>query len=214
MTRKTPDLSVYLVTDAALAGDRGVLRTVREALRGGVTTVQLRDKAASDAAVAAMARHIKAMTDDAGAALLVNDRLAVANAVGADGLHVGQEDGDVAAIRAALRADAFLGLSVETPAQARAVDPAVVDYVGAGPVFATATKPDHAAPTGLDGLAEIRRLSPVPVVAIGGLSLAHVAGVMAVGAAGVAVVSAICAAVDAEAAARDLRTAVDAARAT
>jgi thiamine-phosphate pyrophosphorylase len=192
-------LSVYFVTPDG-AEDALVLA----ALRGGVSVVQLRDKTASDAAMVAQARRLKPLCTAAGVPLIVNDRLAVALAAGADGLHVGQGDGDVAAMRAALGPGRLLGLSIEAEAQLAAIPPGVVDYVGIGPVRATATKPDHAAPLGMAGLAAAVARSPVPAVAIGGVGLADVAALKAMGCAGLAVVSAISGAADPEAAARAL----------
>ena len=212
MTRPPFDPSVYLVTDPDLCAGRGVVETVRRAVAGGATLVQLRDKQADDATLIQAGRAIKAALDGSGVPLIVNDRLDVARAIGADGLHLGQNDGDPAAVRAALPATALLGLSIEHADQARGIDPTVIDYVGAGPVRATATKPGHAPPIGWAGLARICARSPVPVVAIGGLTVADAGAALAAGAAGLAVVSAICAAADPTAAARDLTQAVTEAR--
>lgn len=196
------DLTLYLVTDPSAPA--GVVETAEAAARGGATLVQLRDKDASNAALGARIRDLKARLDPLGAPLILNDRPDIARATSCAGAHIGQSDGAVAAARAALGAEAILGLSIETPAQLDGVDWSAVDYVGAGPVKATSTKPDHAPPIGFDGLAEIRRLCPVPVVAIGGLGAADAAGAKAAGASGLAVVSAICAAADPEAAAREI----------
>lgn len=190
--------SVYFVTPDG-ASDALVLAAVR----GGATAVQLRDKRASDADLVARTRRLRAHLAPLGVPLIVNDRLAVALAGGADGLHVGQSDGDPARMRAALGPDAILGLSIETEAQLAAV-PAGIDYLGVGPVRATASKPDHAAPLGLAGLARIVRAAPVPSVAIGGVGAADIPDLKAAGCAGIAIVSAIAGAPDPEAAARDL----------
>ncbi|MCA8931734.1 MAG: thiamine phosphate synthase, partial [Rhodospirillaceae bacterium] len=131
MSRRLPDLSVYLVTDPQACRRRGVAETVRLAVVGGVTCVQVRDKQASDTALVDIARSAKAALAGSGVPLIVNDRLAVAQAVAADGLHLGQGDGDPAAARAALGPRAILGLSIDHPGQLAAVDPRVVDYVGA-----------------------------------------------------------------------------------
>lgn len=205
-------MSVYLVTDPAICAARGVEATVAAALAGGATAVQLRDKAASDDALHPLATRLQTLTRQAGALFVVNDRVDLANTVGADALHIGQQDGDPLAVRAALRPEIALGLSIETLAQARAAPAGVVDYIGAGPVFATATKADHATPVGLHGLSAICAASPAPAVAIGGLGVAQTAAAIRAGAAGVAVVSAICAAEDPEAAARRLAAAVRAGR--
>ncbi|MCH4565188.1 MULTISPECIES: thiamine phosphate synthase [Halomonas] len=196
------DLSLYLVTDPGLCADRGLVDTVVAAVRGGVTLVQLRDKHASDAELIDQARRLKAALAGSGVPLIINDRPEVALAAGADGLHLGQDDGDVAAARAALGERAILGLSVQTHAQLARLDPGPLDYLGLGPVFATPTKHDHARPLGFDGLAALVAASPLPTVAIGGLKAEHAAAVRSAGADGLAVISAICGQPDPEAAAR------------
>jgi thiamine-phosphate pyrophosphorylase len=200
--RPSIDLSVYLITDPTLCAERGVVETALAAVQGGVRMVQLRDKAASDEALLRQGRLLKEALAGTGALLIVNDRVEVAAAIGADGVHVGQSDAAVAVARRMLGAHAIVGLSVPSVEHARALDPELVDYVGVGPVFATTTKSDHAAPLGFDGLARVCAASALPAVAIGGLSVANVAAVFAVGARGLAVVSAICAAPDPESAAR------------
>ena len=196
------DLSVYLITDPLLCAGRGVIETALAAVRGGVKIVQLRDKTASDAELISLGRALKQALAGSGALLIVNDRVEVARAIGADGIHVGQSDAAAADARKALGPDAIIGLSIQTTEQAAALDPAIVDYIGVGPVFATATKPDHAPPLGFDGLARVCAASALPAVAIGGLSAAHARAVFAAGARGLAVVSGICAAEKPEAAAR------------
>jgi thiamine-phosphate pyrophosphorylase len=138
-----------------------------------------------------------------GVKLIVNDRVEVAIATGAHGLHIGQGDGDPLTIRRRIGPGMILGLSVETEALARSV-PRGIDYIGAGPVRATATKPDHATPIGFDGLARIVRTAALPTVAIGGIAHADAAAVKAAGAVGMAVVSAISRAPDPQAAMRAL----------
>ncbi len=203
------DLRLMLVTDAAMMARRGLLATVRAAVAGGVTIVQLRDKQASDAELIGMARALGAALRPLGIPLIVNDRPEAAKAADADGVHVGQEDGDPAAARALLGPEALIGLSVTHAGEAGTVDPAVVDYVGLGPVFASATKADAAPPLGLAGLLGVGAMLPVPIVAIGGIDTGNAGAIMAAGAAGVAVVSAICAADDPRAAAAALRGAIE-----
>lgn len=202
------DLSVYLVLDPELCAARGMVETARLAVKGGVTMVQLRDKAADTGAMIATGRALKAALAGSGVPLIVNDDVAAAVEIGAEGVHVGQSDMAAEAARAAMGPGKIVGLSVERPDLARAVDPRVVDYVGAGPVFATRTKPDHKAPIGFDGLAAIVAAAPVPAVAIGGLRPAHAPQVLAAGAKGLAVVSAICGRPDPARAARVLARAV------
>ncbi|MCE8034868.1 MAG: thiamine phosphate synthase [Halomonas sp.] len=196
------DLSLYLVTDPELCARHGLVETVVAAVRGGVTVVQLRDKRASDGEMIDQARRLKAALAGSGVPLIINDRLAVAMESGADGLHMGQDDGDVAAARSALGEEAILGLSVQNHTQLAHIDPVALDYLGFGPVFATSTKRDHATPLGFDGLAALVAASPLPAVAIGGLKAEHARQVWGAGAKGPAVVSAICGQPDPEAAAR------------
>ncbi|MFG6665602.1 thiamine phosphate synthase [Halomonas sp. HNIBRBA4712] len=186
------DLSLYLVTDAALCRKHGLEHTVMEAVRGGVSVVQLRDKQASDAAMIDEARRLKALLAGTGVPLIINDRLDVAIKSGADGLHVGQSDAAALDARAALGPNAIIGLSINTREQLDRAPLAALDYLGLGPVFATASKQDHAAPLGLAGLAELVRASRLPTVAIGGLKAEHAGAVFAAGAGGLAVISAIC----------------------
>lgn len=193
------NLSIYFVTP-----DGADEALVAAAVRGGATVVQLRDKTASDATMIATARCLKAMLAPLGVPLIVNDRVEVMLAAKADGLHVGQGDAPVAEVRAQIGADRILGLSIETAAQLAALPAGVVDYIGVGPVRATASKADAAAPLGLEGLARIVRAAPVPAVAIGGVGLADVPALKRMGAAGLAVISAIAGAPDPEAAARAL----------
>ncbi|MGO2131999.1 MAG: thiamine phosphate synthase [Halomonas sp.] len=196
------DLSLYLVTDPQLCESYGLVETVAAAVRGGVTVVQLRDKQASDAEMTQQARQIKQAIAGSGVPLIINDRLEVALASGADGLHIGQDDGDVTAARKALGPEAILGLSVQHLDQLTQLNTDTLDYLGLGPVFATATKGDHATPIGFDGLAVLVAASPLPSVAIGGLKKEHVDAVHKSGAEGLAVVSAICGTPDPEAATR------------
>ena len=210
--RRCPDLSLYLVLDPGLCAGVGMVETARAAVAGGATVVQLRDKLADTGRMIETGRALKAALAGTGAALIVNDDVAAAIEIGADGLHIGQGDMPVAQARERIGAAMVLGLSVETPALAAEVDPAQVDYVGAGPVFATPSKLDHKAPVGFDGLAAQVAASPVPAVAIGGLKADHVARAFGAGASGVAVISAICGQPDPETAAQRLRSAIDRAR--
>ncbi|MDN3555809.1 thiamine phosphate synthase [Halomonas maura] len=196
------DLSLYLVTDPRLCESHGLVETVMAAVRGGVSLVQLRDKHASDAELVSLARRLKTALAGSGVPLIINDRLEVALAGGADGLHIGQDDGEVADARAALGPEAILGLSVQTPEQLARLDARRLDYLGLGPVFATPSKHDHARPLGFAGLAELVAASPLPTVAIGGLKAEHARDVYRAGADGLAVISAICGTPDPEAAAR------------
>lgn len=201
-------LALYLVLDPTLCADYGLVETARAAVRGGATMIQLRDKDGSTARRVATGRALRDALAGTGVALIINDDVEAARAIGAEGAHIGQDDIDPAAARAMIGPGAILGLSVETEPLARAVDPGVVDYAGAGPVFATGTKPGHKPAVGLDGLARLVAACPVPAVAIGGLKAEHAASVLATGAAGLAVVSAICGAPDPEGATRGLAQAI------
>ena len=194
---------LYVVTDAY--APLPVAEQARAAARGGAWAVQLRDKRATDAQIAELVGTLLPDFDRMGVRLIVNDRIEVARRTGVHGLHVGQGDGDPAAIRALIGPDKLLGLSVESEAQARWV-PGCVDYIGAGPVRATASKPDHAPPIGFGGLAGIIAACRVPTYAIGGLGGGDAAAAIAAGAAGLAVVSAVVRAPDPERAARALLT--------
>ena len=194
-------LPLYLVTDPDLCRGAGLVATVRAAVAGGVTMVQLRDKDASTAERVEMALALKAALAGTGVPLVVNDDVAAAVAADVDGAHIGQGDMDPVQARAMLGAGKILGLSCETEATVQAAG-AMVDYLGLGPVFATATKGDHEQPTGFDGLARLVGLTSLPSVAIGGLKAAHVGAVREAGANGLAVVSAICGQADPRAAAK------------
>ena len=190
-----------LVTDRSLANGRSLAGIVAAAVKGGVTMVQLRDKTASTRAFIEDARALKALLAPPRVPLLVNDRIDVALAAGANGAHVGQGDMPVALARKLLGPKAIVGLSITQSAEARAEDIEFADYLGVGPIFPQLTKPDAAPTLGLEGLAEIRRIISKPIVAIGGVTAANVRAVRSAGADGVAVVSAIMGAQDPMAAA-------------
>lgn len=192
---------LYVVTDPEAA--LPVPDQVRAASKGGARIIQIRDKTAPDARIAALVHALLPEMAALGVCLIVNDRVEVALAVGAHGLHIGQGDGDPVAIRRRLPPGMILGLSIETEAQARHVPPCV-DYAGVGPVRATPTKPDHAAPIGFAGLARITALLPMPSYAIGGIRPGDAAALRGAGAVGMAVVSAVTRAADPVAAARAL----------
>ena len=202
------DLSFYLVLDPDLCSNLGMVETARAAVAGGATIVQLRDKHAGTSAMIETGRALRRAFAGTGALLIVNDDVEAAIAIGADGLHIGQDDMDALTARALIGPDMILGLSVETETLAAAIDPALVDYAGIGPVFATPTKPDHKQPIGFDGLARLIKTCRVPAVAIGGLKAAHVRDVFSAGAHGLAVVSAICGTPDPQAAAIDIAEAI------
>lgn len=196
MTRLRQQLRLYLVTDTVLCRGHGLIETVQEAVAGGVTMVQLRAKDATTRERVDMARAIKAALVGTGVLVIINDDLDAAIDADACGAHIGQSDLAPADARGLLGPDKILGLSCETAATVHAADPDIVDYIGIGPVFGTATKQDHEAPIGFAGLAELAALTSLPTVAIGGLKAKHQADVLACGVDGLAVVSAICGQVD------------------
>jgi len=206
--RPSFDLSLYLVTDRAMTASRGLVETVRAAAAGGATMIQLRDKEADDAEVAALARALVEALAGTALRVIVNDRADIAAAARAHGVHLGQDDGDPARARALLGPGAIIGQSAGNTGEMARVDPGLVDYVGIGPFASTATKGDAGAPLGAAGFARLRAATSLPAVAIGGIGPANAAQAIAAGADGVAVVSAICAASDPEAAARALRAIV------
>ncbi len=206
---KAFDLTLYLVIGPDDVPGRSVAAVTAAAVAGGVTLVQLRDKTAPDAEMAELARSLQEILAPRSLPLIINDRIEVARDVGAAGVHLGIDDQPAVEAREALGPEAIIGVSAGTQEEADLVDPGVVDYVGTGAVYATATKADAGAAIGLDGLIQLRRRLALPMVAIGGIGLSTAAAVAATGVEGIAVVSAICGAVDPEAAARDLRGAVD-----
>ncbi len=198
-----PGLCLVIGPDVTLGRDP--VAVTLAALRGGVTMVQVRWKDAVTRDLMGLTHRLLALTLRHGVPLIVNDRVDVAHAAGADGVHVGQGDLDPRIARAMLGPSAIIGLSVEKPDQVSTCDPAVVDYAGLGPVFGTATKPDHAPPLGIDGFRTVRAQLGLPVMAIGGVDAGNAAALRAAGAEGLAVVSAICGAASPEMAARSLR---------
>ena len=204
-------LQLCLVTDSTLCGDRGVAAVVEAALRGGATCVQLREKALDTRLFVERARALKANLRPRGVPLIINDRVDVALACDADGIHVGQNDMAAEDVRRFMP-HALVGLSVESLAQIDAAERAPVDYYGVGPVFATATKHDAALALGLDGLRAIRSQTRRHLGAIGGIDIENAAAVLMAGADGLAVVSALCAADDPAVAARALRDQISSCR--
>ena len=188
---------VYVITDPD--APLPVAEQALAAARGGAGLIQIRDKRATDEEIASLVLQLLPRIAALGAKLIVNDRIDVALRTGAHGLHVGQSDGCVEDIRRRLPTGMLLGLSIETPEQARRIPP-VVDYIGAGPIRATATKPDHAEPIGFEGLAAIVAAAGVPTYAIGGIGHGDARALRAAGAVGLAVVSAVTRAPDPEAA--------------
>jgi len=211
----TVDLRLYAIVDPEHAGGHALPDLARKVAQGGATLVQLRDKVHGTGEMVALARAIKAALPP-GVPLIVNDRVDVAQAAGADGVHLGQEDMGVGEARDRLGPAPFIGLSIKTVEQARAAPLGVIDYVGIGGVFATSSKDNVSRPIGPEGLARIvrvfrDRIGNFPMCGIAGINKQNAAQVIAAGAAGVSVISALSGAPDPTAAARELRAIVDAA---
>lgn len=202
--RPDVDWSLYLVTDGDLAGGRDLCAIVSAAVDGGVSVVQLREKESSTRALVDHAHALHEILRPAGIPLIINDRLDVALAVGAEGVHVGQSDMPWQTARRLMGPEALIGVSVETLEQALQLGGCDIDYLGVSPVFSTPTKTDTGTPWGLEGLRTLRARTSHKLVAIGGISAANAREVVEAGADGVAVVSAICAAADPKAAAAEL----------
>ena len=197
-------LKLYLVTDRDLSLGRSLEEVVSEAVAGGVTIVQLREKDASTGEFIELAFRLKDILRPYNVPLIINDRVDVALAVDAEGLHIGQSDMPYEIARKLLGPGKIIGLSVENMDDLLEANKLDVDYVGISPVYGTPTKTDTAEPFGLEGLRRAVELSVHPTVAIGGMNARTIADVIAVGADGVAVVSAICSAESPRTAANEL----------
>ena len=191
------DYSIYLVTDENCLRGRLLLACVEEALAGGVTLVQYRAKNADSRVMYDEAVKLKALCDKYSVPLIINDRLDIAQAVGAAGVHLGQDDLPCAVARQILGADYVIGVSAHNPAEAVQAAAAGADYLGCGAVFGTATKQD-VAKLGLANLRSIREAVTLPMVGIGGINVDNFAEVLATGADGAAIVSGILAQDDIE----------------
>ncbi len=208
------DLRLYALVDPERSAGWPLVKLAHRVAEGGATLIQLRDKHAATRAMVAEARDLKAVLAPMRVPLIVNDRIDVALAAGADGVHVGQDDMDPADARRLLGPHAIIGISLKTPAQARAAPIDYLDYVAIGGVFATSSKDNPDPPIGLKGLASIveavrARAPELPIGAIAGIDDTNASGVVAAGADGVAVISALSYAPDPTQAAKVLRDIVD-----
>lgn len=207
------DLRLYGIIDPERTADRSPVDLARQAVAGGATLIQYRDKHADGRRFVELARALKAALDGTGVPLLINDRVDVALAAKADGVHLGQEDMHPTDARALLGPHALIGLTLKTAEQADAMTDMPVDYGCIGGVFATVSKNNPAPPIGLDGLRKIvthaRRASRGPVGAIAGIGASNAQAVIAAGADGVAVISALFMMPTPQAEARRLRQIVD-----
>lgn len=189
-------LRLVVITDSELAAPRDVADVVGAALRAGAPAVQLRDKVLPPRDLLPLARRLRADTHTSGALFFVNDRLDLALAAGADGVHLGPDDLPVAAARRIAPPGFLIGHSADDPHAARAAVAAGADYIGCGTVFPTGTKTDAGSAIGVGRLAEVARCVDAPVVAIGGITVGRAPEVLAAGASGCAVVSAVMGAAD------------------
>jgi thiamine-phosphate pyrophosphorylase len=183
---------LHVILDPSVLKGRSVVDALKEAGAGGARLFQYRDKTATGREAYRHATQLRRAAADIGALFLVNDRCDLALAVEADGVHLGQDDLPLALARSIMGPGKLIGVSTHTPAQVIEATSQGADYLGFGPIFATGTKPDHEPVVGIDGLAAIRRLTPLPVFAIGGVTLSTIEAVTKAGANGVALISAIC----------------------
>lgn len=190
------DPSLYLVTDRTLTMGRELIEIVEQAVKGGVTMVQLREKNCQDKEFYNLGLKLKELLAESKVPLIINDRIDIALAVGADGVHLGYNDIPVDKAREILGDSAIIGLSVESFRQVEAAEKYNVDYIGISPVFSTPTKTDTVTEWGIDGIKRIRSISRHKLVAIGGIKPENTSRIIKAGADGIAVVSAICSAED------------------
>ena len=210
------DLRLYAIVDPEHTGGHDLVDLARAVVAGGATLVQLRDKVSRTPDMIEEARALKAALAPFGVPLIINDRVDIALAVGADGVHVGQDDMSVAEARGLLGPAPFIGLSVRTEQQAAAAPLAILDYVGIGGVYGTTSKASGKTPIGLDGLRRViqvfrHRIGNFPACGIAGITAANAEAVIAAGTDGVSVISALSYRPDPAAAAGELRAVVDAA---
>jgi len=205
------DPSLYVVLDRTAARGRDLVDLLALALAGGSRMIQLRDKEWPSGRLLPLAERLRAACAAAGATFIVNDRVDLALAVGADGVHLGQDDLPARAARPLLRPGMILGISTHSVEQARAAQADGADYVAVGSMFATTSKADFQL-VGPDLLRKLRGEIRVPLVGIGGITPDNVSEVIRAGADGVAVISAVCAAADPQAAAARFLAQIRAAR--
>ena len=203
-------LRLYLVVGSQDAPD-GLLETVEAALLGGVTAIQLREKSGTDLEILRSAERLRELCADHGAAFFVNDRIDLALAAGADGVHLGVDDLPIPAARRMAGPNFWIGFSPDTDTGARSARLEGASYLGVGPVFGTASKVDAGPAIGLQLLKRRVVVADLPVIGIGGIDVSNAASVIRAGASGVAVMSAILQSADPRAAAQALRKEIDAA---
>jgi thiamine-phosphate pyrophosphorylase len=209
MMKRTDDFRLYLVTDRILLKNQSIKTLIRGAIEGGVTAIQLRAKEMPIRYFIEMGKQVKAILADTPIPLIINDRIDVALACEADGVHLGQSDISYVDARKILGSEKIIGVSVSTIDEAYKLNRSEVSYIGVSPIFHTATKNDITEPWGLTGLMELRRQSHHKLIAIGGINSNNIQGVLDAGADGIAVASAICDKNDPKVAAAQLRESID-----
>lgn len=212
--KPTIDLSLYLVTDKSFSNGRSTAAIAHEAIAGGVTLVQLREKKSNTQKFYQEALALKEALQGTGIPLIINDRLDIALAIDADGIHVGQSDMPISIVRKLLGPKKIIGLSIENLNEIKEEEVKYANYLAVSPVFSTQTKKDISQPLGLEGTRQICSHTTLPVVGIGGITLDNAAKVIQAGASGVAVVSAILGQDDITAASKNLRKVIDTAKST
>lgn len=205
MKKKELNFELYLVTDRKLSKGRKLEDIVTSAVNGGATIIQLREKECSTREFIEFGKKIRAILKSKNIPLIINDRIDIALAVKADGVHIGKNDMFYQTARDILGKDAIIGLSVESVQDAIEAEKFDVDYLGLSPIYSTPTKTDIQHELGLEGIREIRKISKHKLVAIGGIKTYNTKEIIQAGADGIAVVSAICSAEDPENSARELR---------
>ena len=199
-------MQLYLVTDESACLGRDIFQVVEEAVKGGVTMVQLREKALGTRAFIDRAKRMKELLDPYNVPLIINDRVDVALASDADGVHVGQSDMPYAMLKTLLPPNKIIGLSAEKKEDVIEAETMNLTYLAVSPLFATPSKTDHSLPWGMDGLKWVKANSKHPIVVIGGLNATNTKEAIENGADGIAVISAICSAESPFAAAKYLKS--------
>ncbi|MCX7974672.1 MAG: thiamine phosphate synthase [Candidatus Aminicenantes bacterium] len=206
------DWSLYFIADSEALTGRNFLETIEKVVEGGATLIQLRGKKWSDREFFSMALEVKKILAERNIPLIINDRVDVALAVKAEGVHLGQKDLPIEAVRPLAPKKFIIGLSVNNLEEALRAEREGADYVGAGPIFWTSSKPDLRPPIGSQGLQAICQAIRIPVIAIGGITLSSIPEIIAAGASGIALISAITLAENPLEATRKIRNSIDLAR--
>jgi len=204
-TAKSVDWTLYLIADVNYAAGRDLVPLIEEAVRGGVTMVQLRAKGLETREFLELATRMASVLNKCSIPLIINDRVDIVLACGADGVHLGQDDGPPDVARTLLGGSKIIGVSVNTLEEAHEAERLGADYIGLGPIYATTTKDTELPVLGPEELRRMRQKIGIPIIAIGGINAGNAAEVMKAGAAGIAVVSAILGAPDARKAASELK---------